>query len=146
MANKKVAVFGIYSTRTAVESATHSLVTAGFATSDISVLLPESLGGPKDMGTEKSTKAPEGAAAGVTTWRRNRWNARAAGGRRAVGYPWPRPVHRGRANDGRPGGTGRRRSSGWSNRRSSGYGNPGIRSKAIRRSLAEGRNSSVRTL
>jgi len=67
MANKKVAVFGIYSTRTAVESATDSLVTAGFAISDISVLLPESLGGPKDMGTEKATKAPEGAAAGVTT-------------------------------------------------------------------------------
>ena len=42
MANKKVAVFGIYSTRTAVESATDALVTAGFATSDISVLLPES--------------------------------------------------------------------------------------------------------
>jgi len=67
MANKKVAVFGIYSTRAAVESATDALVTAGFATSDISVLLPESLGGPKDMGTEKATKAPEGAAAGVTT-------------------------------------------------------------------------------
>ena len=67
MANKKVAVFGIYSTRTAVESATDALVSAGFATSDISVLLPESVGGPKDMGTEKATKAPEGAAAGVTT-------------------------------------------------------------------------------
>jgi hypothetical protein len=33
--------------------------------SDISVLLPESLGGPKDMGTEKTTKGPKGAAAGV---------------------------------------------------------------------------------
>jgi ribosomal protein S11 len=53
MANKKVAVFGIYSTRKAVESATNALVTAGFATSDISVLLPESLGGPKDMGDRK---------------------------------------------------------------------------------------------
>jgi hypothetical protein len=67
MSSKKVGVFGIYSTRTAVENATDSLVRAGFPTSDISVLLPESLGGPKDMGTEKSTKAPEGAAAGVTT-------------------------------------------------------------------------------
>ena len=28
--------------------------------------MPESLGGPKDMGTEKATKAPEGTAAGVT--------------------------------------------------------------------------------
>ena len=67
MSGKKVAVFGIYSTRLAVENATHSLVETGFPTSDISVLLPESLGGPKEMGTEKATKAPEGAAAGVTT-------------------------------------------------------------------------------
>jgi len=66
MSGKKVGVFGIFSTRVAVENATDSLVKAGFPTSDISVLLPESLGGPKDMGTVKSTKAPEGAAAGVT--------------------------------------------------------------------------------
>jgi hypothetical protein len=67
MSGKKVGVFGIYSTRTAVENATDSLVRAGFPASDVSVLLPESLGGPKDMGTEKATKAPEGATAGVTT-------------------------------------------------------------------------------
>lgn len=67
MSGKKVAVFGIYSTRAALEHATDSLVKAGFPASDISVLLPESLGGPKDMGTEKTTKAPEGTAAGVTT-------------------------------------------------------------------------------
>src|SRR5271156_4423798 len=67
MSSKKVGVFGIYSTRVAVENATESLVHAGFPVGDISVLLPESLGGPKDMGTEKATKAPEGAAAGVTT-------------------------------------------------------------------------------
>jgi hypothetical protein len=67
MSGKKVAVFGIYSTRTAVENATDSLVKTGVPVSDISVLLPESLGGPKDMGTEKATKAPEGTAAGVTT-------------------------------------------------------------------------------
>jgi hypothetical protein len=66
MSDKKEAVFGIYSTRTAVESATGSLVKAGFPVSEISVLLPESLGGPEDMGTEKATKAPEGTAAGVT--------------------------------------------------------------------------------
>jgi hypothetical protein len=66
MSGKKVGVFGIYSTLAGVEHATDSLTRAGFATSDISVLMPESLGGPKDMGTEKSTKAPEGAAAGVT--------------------------------------------------------------------------------
>ncbi len=66
MSSKKVGVFGIFSTRMAVENATDSLVRAGFPTSDISVLLPESLGGPKEMGTEKATKAPEGTAAGVT--------------------------------------------------------------------------------
>jgi hypothetical protein len=65
MSGKKVGVFGIYSTRLAVENAADSLVRSGFLTSDISVLLPESLGGPKDMGTEKTTKAPEGTAAGV---------------------------------------------------------------------------------
>jgi hypothetical protein len=67
MSGKKVGVFGIYSTRVAVENAADALVKAGFPTSDISVLLPESLGGPKDMGTSKATKAPEGTAAGVTT-------------------------------------------------------------------------------
>ena len=66
MSGKKVAVFGIYSTRVAVENAVDSLVRAGFPASDVSVLLPETLGGPKDMGTEKATKAPEGTAAGVT--------------------------------------------------------------------------------
>jgi hypothetical protein len=66
MSGKKVAVFGIYTTRVAVENATDSLVQSGFPASDISVLLPESLRGPKDMGTEKATKAPEGTAAGAT--------------------------------------------------------------------------------
>jgi hypothetical protein len=67
MSGKKVGVFGIYSTRSAVENAADSLINAGFPASDISVLLPESLGGAKEMGTEKATKAPEGTAVGVTT-------------------------------------------------------------------------------
>jgi hypothetical protein len=67
MSSKKVGVFGIYTTRVAVENAMDSLMKAGFPASDISVLLPESLGGPKDMGTEKATKAPEGTAVGATT-------------------------------------------------------------------------------
>ena len=66
MSNKKVGVFGIFSTRIAVDNAMDSLVRAGFPTSDISVLLPESLGGTRNMGTEKETKAPEGTAVGVT--------------------------------------------------------------------------------
>lgn len=67
MSSKNVAVFGIYSTRPSVENATESLVRGGFPITDISVLLPEGLGGKRDLGTEKNTKAPEGAAAGVTT-------------------------------------------------------------------------------
>jgi hypothetical protein len=67
MTSKKVGVFGIYSTRVAVENATDSLMKAGFPASDISVLLPESLGPAKDMGTEKATKSPEGTAVGVAT-------------------------------------------------------------------------------
>ena len=66
MSSKKVGVFGIFSTRIAVDNAMDSLVRAGFPTSDISVLLPESLGGTRNMGTEKETKAPEGTAVGVT--------------------------------------------------------------------------------
>jgi len=67
MSSEKVGVFGIYSTRIAVENATDSLVNAGFPISDISVLLPESLGGPKEMGTVETTKAPEGTATGAAT-------------------------------------------------------------------------------
>jgi hypothetical protein len=64
--NKKTAVFGIYSTRDAVERAADVLARSGFPVTDISVLLPESLGS-KDIGTEKATKAPEGATAGAGT-------------------------------------------------------------------------------
>src|ERR1700680_430124 len=66
MSAKTTGVFGIYSTRVAVENATDSLIRAGFPAADISVLMPETLGGAKHMGTEKATKAPEGTAAGVT--------------------------------------------------------------------------------
>jgi hypothetical protein len=64
MASKKTAVFGIYSTRNAAETGTELLSRSGFPVSDISILLPESLG-TRDIGTEKATKAPEGAATGA---------------------------------------------------------------------------------
>jgi hypothetical protein len=67
MSGKKVGVFGIYSTRAGIENGADALVRAGFPSPDISVLLPESLAGAKEMGTEKATKAPEGTAAGATT-------------------------------------------------------------------------------
>jgi hypothetical protein len=66
MADKKTAVFGIYSTRNGAEQAAEALVNAGFATGDISVLLPENLG-TREIGTEKASKAPEGATAGAGT-------------------------------------------------------------------------------
>jgi hypothetical protein len=66
MASKKTAVFGIYSTREGVERAADVLARSGFPVTDISVLLPQSLGS-KDMGAEKATKAPEGATAGAGT-------------------------------------------------------------------------------
>ncbi|HEX3118799.1 MAG TPA: hypothetical protein VHP80_06865 [Candidatus Acidoferrum sp.] len=66
MADKKTAVFGIYTTRNGAEQAADALVSAGFSSGDISVLLPENLG-TREIGTEKATKAPEGATAGAST-------------------------------------------------------------------------------
>jgi hypothetical protein len=66
MGEKKTAVFGIYSSREAAERAADATVNAGFSSSDISVLLPENMG-KRAIGTEKATKAPEGATAGGTT-------------------------------------------------------------------------------
>ena len=57
-------VWGIYPTRLDLEAAIDRLRESGFLSSDISVLLPENLG-PKDLVTEKSTKAPEGATTGA---------------------------------------------------------------------------------
>ncbi|HEY4839693.1 MAG TPA: hypothetical protein VIH72_13850 [Candidatus Acidoferrales bacterium] len=64
MAGKNKAVFAIYSTRAGVEHGAEMLLSSGFTTSDISVLFPENLG-TKEIGTEKSTKAPEGTAVGA---------------------------------------------------------------------------------
>jgi hypothetical protein len=64
MSGKKTAVFGIYPTLSSADHATDTLVHAGFAPSDISALLPENLGS-RQIGTEKATKAPEGAATGA---------------------------------------------------------------------------------
>jgi hypothetical protein len=61
---KNTAVFGIYQDRAQVESAVDSLITAGFRTEDISVLMPSNVG-TKDFAHEKGTKAPEGIATGA---------------------------------------------------------------------------------
>ena len=65
MTGRKTAVFGIYASQTAADDAIDTLARSGFPVSDVSVLAPEALG-HRDMGTEKSTKAPEGATAGAS--------------------------------------------------------------------------------
>ncbi len=62
MADKKNgSIRDLYSNRaTEREQAADALVSAGFSSGDISVLLPENLG-TREIGTEKATrKAPEG--------------------------------------------------------------------------------------
>ena len=146
MSDKKVGVFGIFSTRVAVENATDSLVKAGFPTSDISVLLPESLGGPKDMGTVRVYESAGRRSGRSDSGWRDWWNSGSVGGHWSSSYSWSRAIHRRRTNHGRFGRVGRRRSS----RRIHGcrdrHGNSRIRSQAIRRSSTEGRNSSFCTL
>ncbi len=60
---KNTAVFGIYTSRSALDSALMRFREAGFRSTDLSVLVPENLGN-KDLATEKETKAPEGATTG----------------------------------------------------------------------------------
>jgi len=64
MASNNTAVFGIYPTATAAEVAVNVLLQEGFASSDVSVLLPDAEGS-KAFAHEKNTKAPEGATTGV---------------------------------------------------------------------------------
>jgi hypothetical protein len=63
---KNKSVFGIYLTGNEMESAVAALRDAGFSNSDISVLVPENQGS-KELVTDKATKAPEGAAVGVSS-------------------------------------------------------------------------------
>lgn len=65
MSDKNVAVFGIYATPNLAENAVDHLLANGFSNSDISVLLPDDES-TRAFAHEKHTKAPEGAATGVT--------------------------------------------------------------------------------
>jgi hypothetical protein len=64
MSAKNKAVFGIYISQLDAENAVHGLKLAGFRSTDISILFPDNAG-TKDLALEKSTKAPEGTAAGA---------------------------------------------------------------------------------
>src|SRR6201989_1040278 len=66
MSSKNTAVFGIYATAATAEAAVDHLIARGFTNSAISVLLPD-VESTRAFAHEKSTKAPEGAATGVTT-------------------------------------------------------------------------------
>ena len=61
---KGTAVFGIYMNRFQLDEAVDTLRMDGFRTTDISALLPDNAGN-KEFTHEKSSKAPEGAAAGI---------------------------------------------------------------------------------
>lgn len=64
MAGKNTAVFGMYPTKAAAETAVDQLIAGGFSNQDVSVLMSDNRG-VKDFAAEKNTKAPEGTAAGV---------------------------------------------------------------------------------
>jgi len=64
--SKNTAVFGIYRHREDLEEGVMDLKTSGFRNTDISVLYPENAGN-KDLAHERSSKAPEGIAAGAGT-------------------------------------------------------------------------------
>ena len=65
MAGKNTAAFGIFSNRSAAETAVDRLVAEGFSHQDVSVLMADQ-SGSKDFAAEKNTKAPEGTTTGVT--------------------------------------------------------------------------------
>jgi hypothetical protein len=60
-AEKSRSVFGIYRSTAAAEQGASALVAAGFMNDDISVLVPDQ-NSSRELGTEKATKVPEGAA------------------------------------------------------------------------------------
>src|SRR3954451_455794 len=64
MAGKNTAAYGIYRSRTDAEAAVDQLLSSGFRSEDISVLLQDNVG-TKDFAHEKHTKAPEGTTTGV---------------------------------------------------------------------------------
>lgn len=64
MSGGNTAVFGIYPDETELAEGIEQLKRSGFRTLDLSILVPENVG-TKDIGHEKHTKAPEGAAAGA---------------------------------------------------------------------------------
>jgi hypothetical protein len=63
---KNRALFGIYTSAAQAENAVNALIDAGFASEDVSVLMPDQQG-TREFAVRKETKAPEGVATGATT-------------------------------------------------------------------------------
>lgn len=63
---KNTAVFGIYRDSVSLSGGLERLRSAGFRSTDVSVLMPENLG-TKDFLHTKETKAPEGATTGAVS-------------------------------------------------------------------------------
>jgi len=66
MESKNKSVFGIYKNSDIAERAVERIAASGFAYDDISVLLSD-IDSTRDFAHQKSTKAPEGSAAGAVT-------------------------------------------------------------------------------
>jgi hypothetical protein len=66
MAEKNIAVFGIFHTRGEAEEAVDALRRVGFRNTDVSALFADNAG-TKDFAHEKNTKAPEGATTGAAS-------------------------------------------------------------------------------
>jgi len=66
MGRKNKAVFGVYSNQLDAENAVNGLKLAGFRNTDVSILFQENEG-TKDLVMTRSTKAPEGTAAGASS-------------------------------------------------------------------------------
>jgi hypothetical protein len=65
MTRKNKSVFGIYATADGAERAVNALISDGFQSQDVSVLMPDQRS-TRDFALHKDTKAPEGATAGAT--------------------------------------------------------------------------------
>lgn len=63
MASRKTAAYGIFADEATARDAVELLKSSGFRAADISLMLPDNIG-TKDFAHQKTTKAPEGAAAG----------------------------------------------------------------------------------
>ena len=142
MAGKNTAVFGIYPSRAAVEEAVEQLRSAGFRSTDISVLFSENQG-TKDFAHEKTTKAPEGATTGSRGGRSRRRRAGLAYRHRGAGHPGLGPLIAAGPIVAALAGAGAMGAVGGIDRRAGRNGNPRVRGKALRGPHPGGRSAAL---